>query len=93
MRSARYRPLFRQFFWIFVGVCILLGWLGSRPAEGWYVIASQICTVYYFAHFLLVMPIVGLIETPKPLPKSISASVLPSGSGVPAGAAAAPETR
>ena len=37
VRSARYRPLYRQFFWIFVLVCIGLGWLGSKPAEGGYV--------------------------------------------------------
>ena len=58
-----------------------LGYLGAKPPEGAYVIWSRIFTVYYFVHFLLVMPIIGLIETPKPLPKSISASVLPSGGG------------
>ena len=34
-----YRPLFRQFFWLFVVVCLGLGWLGSKPAEGIYVVA------------------------------------------------------
>ena len=60
MRSARYRPLFRQFFWIFVIVCIGLGWLGAKPAEGGYVIAARILTVYYFAHFLIVLPLLGI---------------------------------
>ena len=50
VRSARYRPLFRQFFWIFFVVCIGLGWLGAKPAEGGYVIAARILTVYYFVH-------------------------------------------
>ena len=36
-RSSKYRPLAKQFFWIFVVVCLLLGWLGSKPAEGIYV--------------------------------------------------------
>ena len=44
VRSARYRPLFKQFFWIFVLVAIGLGWLGSKPAEGGYVIAARVPT-------------------------------------------------
>ncbi len=94
VRSAKYRPLYKWFFWLLVIACLGLGYLGAKPPEGAYVIWSRIFTFYYFAHFLLVMPILGLIETPKPLPKSISASVLPSGGrGAPQGAAAAPETR
>jgi len=94
VRSAKYRPLYKWFFWLLVISCLGLGYLGAKPPEGAYVIWSRIFTVYYFVHFLLVMPIIGLIETPKPLPKSISASVLPSGGGgAPHGAAAAPETR
>lgn len=98
VRSCNYRPIYRQFFWVFVGVCIILGWLGAKPPEGGYVIASQICTAYYFAHFLIVMPLVGLFETPTPLPGSILESVTGpgkqvSGSGLPAGAAAAPTTK
>src|SRR5258705_6529200 len=76
VRSARYRPLYRQFFWLFVVVCIGLGWLGSKPPEGWYVIVARIFTVYYFAYFLIILPILGYVETPKPLPKSISEDVL-----------------
>ena len=34
VRSANYRPLYRQFFWIFFVVCVGLGWLGSKPAGG-----------------------------------------------------------
>jgi ubiquinol-cytochrome c reductase cytochrome b subunit len=95
VRSAKYRPLYKWFFWLLVIACLGLGYLGAKPAEGAYVIWSRIFTIYYFAHFLLIMPIIGLIETPKPLPKSISASVLPQGGGGGAaqGAAAAPETR
>ncbi len=93
VRSAKYRPLYKWFFWLLVVSCLALGYLGAKPAEGAYVIWSRIFTIYYFAHFLLVMPILGLIETPTALPKSISASVLPTGSGAPRGATAAPETR
>ncbi len=76
VKSARYRPLYKQFFWIFVAVCLVLGWLGAQPAEGGYVTAAQILTAYYFAHFLIIMPVLGLVEKPRPVPESISASVL-----------------
>ncbi len=80
VRSAKFRPIYRQFFWIFVVVCIGLGYLGSQPAEGGFVIASRILTAYYFIHFIVILPVIGLIERPKPLPTSISESVL-QGSG------------
>jgi ubiquinol-cytochrome c reductase cytochrome b/c1 subunit len=76
VRSANYRPLYRQFFWIFVVVCVILGWLGGKPAEGGYVIASQVLTVYYFAHFLIILPLLGFLETPRALPGSIAEAVL-----------------
>jgi ubiquinol-cytochrome c reductase cytochrome b/c1 subunit len=76
VRSARYRPLFKQFFWAFVVVCIGLGWLGSKPPEGIYVILARICTIYYFAFFLIILPLLGIFEKTKPVPNSISDSVL-----------------
>jgi quinol-cytochrome oxidoreductase complex cytochrome b subunit len=76
VRSARYRPLYKQFFWILVVVCIGLGYLGSKPPEGIYVIAARILTAYYFIHFLVILPLLGFIEKPKALPASISESIL-----------------
>ena len=76
VRSATFRPIYRQFFWIFVITGLGLGYLGSQPPEGGYVIAARILTIYYFAHFLIVMPVVGLLERPKPLPTSITEAVL-----------------
>jgi quinol-cytochrome oxidoreductase complex cytochrome b subunit len=76
VRSGTYRPVFKQVFWIFVVVCIGLGYLGSKPPEGIYVILARILTAYYFLHFLVILPLVGLLETPRPLPSSISESVL-----------------
>lgn len=55
---------------------IFLGWLGSRPAEGSYVFMAQLGTLYYFAFFIIIMPVIGLIETPKRLPNSITEAVL-----------------
>ena len=68
VKSATYRPLYRQFFWLFVVTCVLLGWLGSKPPDGGYVIVSRLLTAWYFIHFLIVLPLLGLIEQPKPLP-------------------------
>lgn len=76
VRSANYRPVYRIFFWIFVAVCIVLGWLGAKPAEGGYVLASRILTAWYFGHFLVVLPLLGFFEKTKPLPSSILESVL-----------------
>jgi ubiquinol-cytochrome c reductase cytochrome b/c1 subunit len=94
VRSANFRPLYRQFFWILVLVAVGLGYLGSRPAEGGYVIASRILTIYYFFHFLVILPLLGLFEKPKPLPASITESVLGKGAAhVTAGAPAAPQSK
>ena len=75
-RSSKYRPLAKQFFWIFVAVCILLGWLGGKPAEGVYIIAGRVLTFCYFAYFLIVLPILSRIETPRAVPNSIADDVL-----------------
>ena len=79
VRSGAYRPIFKQFFWVFVACCIGLGWLGAKPPEGGYVIASRILTGYYFAYFLLILPLLGLFETPRKIPGSIAESVLGKG--------------
>jgi ubiquinol-cytochrome c reductase cytochrome b subunit len=81
VRSSRFRPIYKKFFWLFVANGIMLGYLGAMPAEGIYVILSQIGTAYYFGHFLIVMPLVSRYEKTRPLPKSISEPVLPKAKG------------
>ena len=135
VRSARFRPLYRQFFWIHLVVCIILGWCGAQlpsnvlfgsdtqigiydtrgealeavttaakeqglsPEDDFKVeehvednklefVASRvdfafdvtdlsrILTIYYFLHFLVLFPVLGLVERPQSLPSSISESVL-----------------
>jgi ubiquinol-cytochrome c reductase cytochrome b/c1 subunit len=76
VRSAKYRPLYRQFFWLFVISCIMLGWLGSKPPLGIYVILARIFAAYYFLFFLVILPLLGIFEKTKPLPNSIAESVL-----------------
>ena len=78
VRSARYRPMFKQFFWLWVIACIGLGYLGSKPPEGAYVLISRIFTAYYFGFFIIILPLLGIFEKTKPLPNSISDSVLPA---------------
>ncbi|MEX6506724.1 cytochrome bc complex cytochrome b subunit [Jiella sp. M17.18] len=94
VRSTAYRPIYRIFFWILVADCLFLGWLGSKPPEGIYPALALAGTIYYFGHFLIVLPVLGLVETPKRLPGSITEAVLArtGGSGTPAGAMASPET-
>jgi len=101
VRSGAYRPLYKQFFWVFVAACIGLGWLGSQPAEGGYVIAARVLTFWYFFHFLVILPLLGLYETPRPRPASIADAVMGTGAETRVGgtvparptAAASPETR
>ncbi len=79
VRSMRYRPTAQLWFVLFVIDCIFLGWLGGQPAEGVYVVLAQIATAFYFAFFLIILPLLGVLETPRALPKSISESVLKPG--------------
>src|SRR6266851_3031223 len=76
VRSARFRPVFRVFFWIFLVDCVLLTYAGGQPPEGAWLVLSRFGTAYYFLHFLLVLPLVGKFEQPRPLPTSISQPVL-----------------
>jgi ubiquinol-cytochrome c reductase cytochrome b subunit len=83
VRSANYRPLYRKFFYALLGAMAVLFYCGGAHAEEPYIMLSQLATLYYFAHFLIIVPIVSSIERPDPLPYSITESVL--------GTAAAPQ--
>ena len=74
VRSGAYRPLFKKFFWVFVANCFLLGYIGGQPAEGWYIVIGQVATLYYFFHFLIVLPWLSKNEKTLPEPDSIAAS-------------------
>ena len=63
VRSAKYRPVYKWFFWLFIFTVVALGYLGSKPAEGAYVHWARVFTAYYFLHLLVVLPIVGVMET------------------------------
>jgi ubiquinol-cytochrome c reductase cytochrome b subunit len=76
VRSAKFRPAYKMFYWVFAADCLLLGLVGGKPAEGLYIPLGQVATVYYFMHFLVLMPVLSKFENPLPLPTSISEPVL-----------------
>ena len=91
VRSLRFRPMLRPFFWLLVANSILLGYLGSKEPQAVWTIGgahiellwvARVATVYYYGFFWLILPIVGLIEHPLPLPESISKPVLGGDAGV-----------
>jgi ubiquinol-cytochrome c reductase cytochrome b subunit len=94
VRSTSYRPVYRFFFWLLLADMFILGYIGAMPAEEPYVRFGQLATMYYFAHFLIILPIVSAIEKPLPLPNSIADSVFAKakkiGTAAPSGAVAQP---
>ena len=81
VRSGRFRPLFKVFFWLLLADCVLLGYLGGKPAEGIYVTLSRLATAYYFIHFLVILPLLSVVEKTRPLPQSISMPISGGGMG------------
>ena len=71
VRSGAFRPTFQKFFYVFIINFVFLGWLGKSPADGWYVWASRLSTMYYYAYFLLVLPMLPKFEKTLPVPESI----------------------
>ena len=76
VRSARFRPIYKQLSWVLIADVLVLGWVGKNPPEGAFVLIGQLATTYYFVHFLVLMPVVGKLESPRPLPDSIAGAVL-----------------
>ena len=76
VKSARYRPLYKIFYLIFIISCLMLGYLGAKAPEGIYLFLSRVTTIYYFAFFLVIMPVLSRIEKPSPMPIGISNSAI-----------------
>ena len=110
VRSMRYRPTAKLYFFIFVLACLILGYCGGKLPDDHvipglstftlidadlnsFVWLSRFAALYYFEYFLVILPVLGLTETPLPQPESISAPVLSHPANAPAGAAASPEKR
>src|SRR5215469_5246608 len=83
-------PGLQMGFWLLVIDVAALGWVGANPPEGLVVTVGQIATLYYFVHFLILFPVIGRLERPRPLPASIAAAVLQGGAAARLGGAGAP---
>jgi ubiquinol-cytochrome c reductase cytochrome b/c1 subunit len=79
VRSARFRPIYKWVYWLLPIDVIALGYVGANPPAGSVVLIGQVATFYYFFHFLVLVPVIGKLETPRPLPLSIGAAVLTEG--------------
>ena len=79
VRSCKFRPVYKWFFWVLLADFIFLGYLGGKPAEQPYIIMAQLATAYYFAHFLIILPLMSKFETSVELPESIASAVLKKG--------------
>ena len=62
IRSSQFRLLHKIFFWLFLSNCLLLGWLGGQPVEVPFVLIGQVCTFFYFAYFLITLPVLNKLE-------------------------------
>lgn len=62
VRGSQFRPLMRFSFWVFVTDFFLLMYLGSQHAEEPYITIGMIATAIYFGWFVVLLPIIGIIE-------------------------------
>ena len=63
IRNTTYRPIFKFFFWLFIADFVILVWSGQKPVTKTYKFVAQVATVYYFLFFLIIIPLVGRIES------------------------------
>ena len=76
VRSANYRPKYRAFLIVLLLDVLVLGYVGGAEPIARNVVLGQIAAAYYFAHFLIILPLVAASERPRPLPGSITEAVL-----------------
>ena len=71
MRSGAYRPMFKWWFWLLILDFVVLTWSGAQPTTGIYAYISLVAATYWFAYFLVILPLLGLIEKPLTPPATI----------------------
>jgi ubiquinol-cytochrome c reductase cytochrome b subunit len=62
LRGNQFRPLSKIVFFVFVANFLILMQLGAKHVESPFIEFGQISTVLYFAHFLIIVPFVTLLE-------------------------------
>ncbi|MGQ0584463.1 MAG: cytochrome b [Reyranella sp.] len=81
VRSATFRPIYKWAMLVLVVDVIVLGFCGANPPAGFWIPLSQVATLYYFFHFLILLPVLGKVERPLPMPPSIADAVLKKKAG------------
>ena len=71
VRSGRYRPMFKWWFALLIVDFFVLMWVGAMPAEEPYASISLIASAYWFAYFLVILPLLGVFEKPLIQPATI----------------------
>jgi ubiquinol-cytochrome c reductase cytochrome b subunit len=71
VRSGRFRPMFKWWFALLALDFVVLMWVGAMPTDGIYPYISLLGATYWFAYFLVILPILGVIEKPLPMPATI----------------------
>jgi ubiquinol-cytochrome c reductase cytochrome b subunit len=62
IQSSAFRPIHKKFYWLLLVDCLLLGWVGANAPEPPYIYVGLIGTVYYFLYFIVIVPLIGIIE-------------------------------
>ena len=62
IKSSRFRPLYKFFFWVLISTCLLLGWIGGMPVEDPYILIGQLLSIFYFFYFIIILPFLGFFE-------------------------------
>ncbi len=62
IRGGQFRPLYRIAFWALVVDFVILEWIGMNHAEAPFIIVGQIATIFWFSWFLVIIPVIGIIE-------------------------------
>jgi len=63
IRSSTFRPIYRKVFWFLFADFLLLGWIGQEVVEQPYVLIGQLGTAFYFIYFLVLIPLIGVLES------------------------------